>query len=154
MFPKLMKTTSIFIAASALVCAAFLVGCDTPETRISNSPAIFNSLPPDHQAMIKKGQIQVGFNMDEVKLALGDPSHVTLHTDSTGQHQVWHYVQYEDNNGVIIFTGYYHRWGGWGGPRFWGDVGYYDGYPVRVHDRIRVSFDTANLVASIEQEKS
>jgi outer membrane protein assembly factor BamE (lipoprotein component of BamABCDE complex) len=149
-----MKTSRTFIVASALVCSALFVGCDTPDSRIASSPQIFNSLPPDQQALVKAGQIAVGFTPDEVKLALGDPTRITITTDSTGQHQVWHYVQYEDNQGVVIFTGYYHRWGGWGGPRFWGDVGYYNGYPVRVHDRIRVAFDSANRVASIQQESS
>ena len=54
---------------------------------------------------------------------------------------------------MIVFNGYYHRWNGWGGPRFWGDAGYYNGYPVHVHDRIRVTFDVNARVGSIEQEK-
>jgi hypothetical protein len=37
---------------------------------------------------------------------------------------------------------------------FWGDVGYYDGFPVRVHDRIRVEFDTGGRVDRIEQDKT
>jgi outer membrane protein assembly factor BamE (lipoprotein component of BamABCDE complex) len=148
-----MKTSRIFFIASAAACAALFVGCATPESRISRSPEIFARLTPDQQALVKAGQIAVGFDMDAVKLALGDPTHVTINTDKNGQHEVWHYVTYEDYQGVVIYTGYYHRWGGWGGPRFWGDAGYYNGYPVRIHDRIRVTFDTNRLVESIQQEK-
>jgi outer membrane protein assembly factor BamE (lipoprotein component of BamABCDE complex) len=148
-----MKTSRIFVIASAAICAALFVGCETPDSRIRNSPDIFARLTPDQQALVKAGQIAVGFDMDAVKLALGDPTRVTVTTDSTGQHQVWHYTTYEDAQGVVIYSGYYHRWGGWGGPRFWGDVGYYNGYPVHVHDRIRVTFDNNNRVTSIEQEK-
>jgi outer membrane protein assembly factor BamE (lipoprotein component of BamABCDE complex) len=148
-----MKTSRILILASAVVCSALFIGCETPDSRIRNSPDIFARLTPDQQALVRAGQIAVGFDMDAVKLALGDPSRVTINTDNTGQHEVWHYVQYEDNQGVVIYTGYYHRWGGWGGPRFWGDVGYYNGYPVHVHDRIRVTFDNSKRVASIQQEK-
>ncbi len=90
--------------------------------------------------------------MDSVKLALGDPTRVVVRTDSTGQHQVWHYVTYEDYQGVVIYTGYYHRYRGWGGPFFYGGLPYYDGYPARVHDRIRVVFGPNNLVTAIEQE--
>ena len=120
----------------------------------SDSPDVFARLNPDQQALVKAGQIAVGFDMDAVKLALGDPTHVTVSTDKNGQHEVWHYTTYEDSSGVVIYNGYYHRWGGWGGPRFWGDVGYYNGYPVRIHDRIRVEFDGNNRVAEIQQEKS
>ena len=95
--------------------------------------------------------------MDAVKLALGDTA-ANPRDESTptrpGSTQVWHYTTYEDSSGVIIYSGYYHRWGGWGGPRVWGDVGYYNGYPVRVHDRIRVEFDSNMRVASIQQEKT
>jgi outer membrane protein assembly factor BamE (lipoprotein component of BamABCDE complex) len=149
-----MKTSRNILLSSAVLCLALLAGCDSPESRISSSPDIFARLTPDQQALVKAGQIAVGFSMDAVKLALGDPAHVTVNTDKEGQHEVWHYTTYEDSSGVIIYTGYYHRWGGWGGPRFWGDVGYYNGNPVRVHDRIRVTFDTSMRVAEIQQEKS
>ena len=148
-----MKTSRIILFASAALCVALLAGCDTPDSRIRNSPDIFARLTPDQQALVKAGQIAVGFDMDAVKLALGDPTRVTVNTDKYGQHEIWHYTTYEDAQGVVIYTGYYHRWGGWGGPRFWGDAGYYNGYPIRVHDRIRVEFDINGRVATIEQEK-
>jgi outer membrane protein assembly factor BamE (lipoprotein component of BamABCDE complex) len=148
-----MKTTSIFSIAAVAACAALLGGCNTPESRINESPQVFARLNPDQQALVKAGRIAVGFDMDSVKLALGDPDRVVIRTDSGGEHQVWHYTTYEDNAGIVIYGGYYHRWRGWGGPYFWGGVPYYDGYPARVHDRIRVTFDTAGTVASIEQEK-
>jgi outer membrane protein assembly factor BamE (lipoprotein component of BamABCDE complex) len=147
-----MKTSRI-ILSSAVICLALLAGCESPDSRIRNSPDVFARLTPDQQALVKAGQIAVGFDMDAVKLALGDPTRVTVNTDKSGQHEVWHYTTYEDASGVVIYSGYYHRWGGWGGPRFWGDVGYYDGYPVRVHDRIRVEFDLNARVSSIQQEK-
>lgn len=132
---------------------ALLAGCDTPDTRIASSPQVFARLTPAEQALVKAGQIAVGFDKDTVHLALGDPTRITLTTDHNGQREIWHYVTYEDANGYVIFTGYYHRWGGWGGPRFWGDVGYYNGLPVRVHDRIRVEFDASGRVSLIEQDK-
>lgn len=148
-----MKSSRFFLALPALLCMALVSGCDTPESRIQDSPQIFARLTPDQQALVKAGQVGVGFDMDAVKLALGAPNRVTINTDKDGQREVWHYVTYEDSRGIVIYTGYYHYWNGWGGPRFWGDVGYYNGYPVRVHDRIRVIFDPTNHVASIQQEK-
>ena len=148
-----MKTIGFFSIASAAVCAVLVAGCSTPDSRIRNSPEIFARLNPDQQALVKAGKIAPGFNMDAVKLALGDPDRVTLITDARGQHQVWHYVVYEDYEGGVIYMGYYHRFRGWGGPYFYGGIPYYDGYPARIHDRIRVIFNSNNVVASIQEEK-
>lgn len=150
---KTVKHTRILSFATAALCALLLAGCNTPESRIKDSPQVFSRLNPDQQALVKNGQIAVGFDMDTVKLALGDPQRIVMHTDSTGEHQVWHYVTYADYQGVIIYGGYWHRYRGWGGPYFYGGVPYYNGYPAVVHDRIRVEFDSNNLVKSIEQEK-
>jgi hypothetical protein len=147
-----MKTTRTLILATVAACAAFLAGCATPESRIANSPQVFARLNPDQQALVKAGQIAVGFDMDTVKLALGDPDRVLLETNANGQHQIWRYVTYEDYQGVVIYGGYWHRYRGWGGPYFWGGVPYYDGYPARVHERIRVIFDATGHVASIQQD--
>jgi outer membrane protein assembly factor BamE (lipoprotein component of BamABCDE complex) len=147
------KTQKILPLACVGLFAALLVGCDTPESRINHSPEVFARLNPDQQALVKNGQIGVGFDMDEVKLALGDPSRVVIRTTASGQHQVWHYVTYEDYQGVVIYGGYWHRFRGWGGPYFYGGSPFYNGYPARVHDRIRVEFDANNRVESIEQDK-
>jgi outer membrane protein assembly factor BamE (lipoprotein component of BamABCDE complex) len=150
-----MKTTRIFSLAAAALCAALIAGCNTPESRIKDSPQEFARLNPDQQALVKAGQVAVGFDMDTVRLALGDPDRSYVVSDARGAHEVWHYITYEDNQGVIIFGGYYHRYRGWGGPRFGGGPGlvYYNGYPARVHDRILVIFDTAGRVAQVQQEK-
>jgi outer membrane protein assembly factor BamE (lipoprotein component of BamABCDE complex) len=147
-----MKTHRILLLASAAALAALFAGCTTPESRIAKSPEVFARLNPDQQALVKAGQIAVGFDMDTVKLALGDPDRVLIETDVNGQHQVWRYVTYEDYQGVVIYGGYWHRYRGWGGPYFWGGVPYYDGYPARVHERLRVVFDTAGHVAVIQQD--
>ncbi len=148
-----MKTTRILPLAALALCAVLLAGCDTPDSRIKSSPDVFARLNPDQQALVKNGQIAVGFDMEAVKLALGDPSHIVIRTTAAGQHQVWHYVTYEDYQGVVIYGGYWHRYRGWGGPNFYMGAPYYNGYPARVHDRLKVEFDAANRVESIEQEK-
>jgi outer membrane protein assembly factor BamE (lipoprotein component of BamABCDE complex) len=147
------KSTKLFSLASIALFAVLLAGCDTPDSRIKNSPQVYARLNPDQQALVKNGQIAVGFDMDTVKLALGDPTRVVMRTDATGQHEVWHYVTYADYQGVVIYGGYWHRYRGWGGPYFYGGVPYYNGYPAVVHDRIRIEFDDSNRVKSIEQEK-
>lgn len=143
--------------------ALFLGACSTPASRIQADPATFNRLTPQQQALVKVGQVSIGMDMSTVKLALGDPDRTTMRTDSSGQSQIWHYVTYEDN-GVMLYTGYYHRgwrrgggWGGgWGGWGWWGpDYPYYMDYPNRsVHDRFRVEFGPNNLVSSVTQESN
>jgi outer membrane protein assembly factor BamE (lipoprotein component of BamABCDE complex) len=147
------KNHTVFSLASAALCAALFVGCSSPDSRIKDSPDVYARLNPDQQALVKNGQVAVGFEMDAVKLALGDPQRIVTRTTAAGQHQVWHYVTYEDYQGVVIYGGYWHRYRGWGGANFYGGVPYYNGYPARVHDRIRVEFDTNNRVESIEQDK-
>ncbi|HEY1848800.1 MAG TPA: hypothetical protein VGG37_06325 [Opitutaceae bacterium] len=150
----IVKTPKLISLSAVALCAVLLAACDSPESRIKDSPAAFARLNPDQQELVKKGQIAVGFDMDAVKLALGDPTRIVTRTTSAGQHEVWHYITYEDNQGVVIYGGYYHRWRGWaGGPFFYGGIPYYDGYPARVHDRLRIEFDTSGRVAAIVQEK-
>jgi outer membrane protein assembly factor BamE (lipoprotein component of BamABCDE complex) len=144
-----MKTSRNFALATVALCAVLLAGCDTPDSRIRHSPDSFARLNPDQQALVKAGRIAPGFDMDAVKLALGDPDRIVVHTDASGQHEVWHYVTYEDAQGAIIFTGYYHRYWGYGGPFFYGGAPYYNGFPARVHDRVLVVFDKNNRVEKI-----
>jgi outer membrane protein assembly factor BamE (lipoprotein component of BamABCDE complex) len=148
-----MKTTRNLLVLSLAACMALLVGCSTPDSRIKDSPAAFERLTPDQQALVKAGQIAPGFDMDAVRLALGDPDRTLIITNASGQHQVWRYVTYEDYQGVLIYGGYYHRTRGWGRPYFWAGAPYYDGYPARIHERLRVIFDTNARVSSIEQDQ-
>ena len=142
-----MKTIKLLLAAAAL-SALGLVGCSTVNSRIQDNPGLYASLPPDQQALVKQGQVAPGMSTATVKLALGDPDHVSVRTTADGQTQVWHYITYEDN-GTILYAGYYHRWWGLNG---WGAYPYYLDYPTRtVHDRFRVEFKD-NRVITVEQE--
>jgi hypothetical protein len=126
-----------------------LAGCSTPSSRIEANPGLFASLPPDQQALVKQGNAGVGMDAATVRLALGDPDRVTNRTDASGETQIWHYVTYEGDDGVILYSGYYHRWWGLNG---WGAYPYYLDYPGRrVHDRFRVAFRNGR-VTSVEQE--
>ncbi len=151
--PNAMKVSRTIACASAALCLAFLAGCATPEARIKSSPEAFARLNPTEQDLVKQGKIAPGFSMEAVKLALGDPSRITIQTDASGQHEIWHYIEYEDAQGVVIYTGYYHRYWGWGGPRFWAGGPYYNGFPVRIHDRISVVYDNAGRVSAIQEDK-
>jgi len=150
-----MKTTSLLKVLAAVSGAAWLAGCSTPETRISSHPEVFAQLTPQEQALVKAGQVGLGFSAEAVKLALGQPDRVTIRTDEKGQLEVWHYVETVYYDGAFLYGGPY--WGGWGGGwggwgrRGWGWGGYWGGPypvgPVSTYDRFRVEFRNNKVVA-------
>jgi outer membrane protein assembly factor BamE (lipoprotein component of BamABCDE complex) len=143
-----MQLKPYVFALAAAVATVGLAGCSTVDSRIQQNPGLFASLSPAQQALVKQGKVGVGMDEPTVRLALGDPDRVTIRTSAQGEMRVWHYVTYE-NNGVILYSGYYHRWWGLNG---WGDYPYYMDYPARrPHDYFRVEFQNGRVVA-IEQE--
>jgi hypothetical protein len=143
-----MKTTlSVFALAAGL---AVLAGCSTPESRIKENPAAYARLTPEQQQLIKDGKVAIGFDKEMVKLALGDPDRIRERTDANGTSEVWSYVTYEGDDGLLLYTGYYHRYYyGFGDPFY----PYYLAYPHRrEHEHFRVVFREGRVVF-IENEK-
>ncbi len=139
-----MKT---IIFTLALAAGLVLAGCATPETRIRQNPAAFDRATPAQQELIKQGKVAIGFDESLVQLALGVPDRITERTSAEGKSVVWHYVDYEDTDGMILYRGWYHR-GYWGGP-----YAYYDDFPHRrARDHFKVAFRDGK-VALIEEEK-
>lgn len=146
-----MKIVSIrTFAVAAITAILVLASCSTPTSRIKANPEAYARLTPDQQALVRAGEIALGFDMDAVKLALGDPDRTTVRLDENGETVIWHYVTYEAR-GHILYTGYYHtgrRWWGFGPPYPY----YYLDYPDRqVRDRFRVAFRNGYVV-SITQD--
>ena len=154
-----MKTKTSLLCCAAALGAVWLAGCSTPETRIRDNPEAFARLNPDQQALVKSGQIGIGFDMAAVKLALGDPDRITLRSNAQGQTQVWHYVEYVYYDDGFIYPGPYWRggwgrrrggWGGWGG--WWG----YEPYgvrPTQAFDRFRIEFRNGKVSAIAEEKQ-
>jgi uncharacterized protein YceK len=145
-----MKTTKFIPLIAAAMGAALLAGCSTISSRIEADPQAFNQLAPNQQTLVRAGQIAVGFTPAAVRLALGSPDRVTLHTTASGQTEVWHYGSqdyYDYGPYWGPYWGWGWRWGGYGGAWAWD-------YPPPSHgpDRIRVEFKNGR-VATIEQDK-
>lgn len=137
-----------FLAVFALVCGlAVLTGCSTTESRIAKQPDLFNRLTSEQQQMIREGRVGIGWDMDMVNLALGDPDRVRERTDASGTSEVWTYLIYESTDGALLYRGWYHR--GWGSPFY----PYYLTVPGR-RERARdeVVFRNGHVV-SVEQER-
>jgi hypothetical protein len=61
--------TAFFLGLLAVSCAP-----STPQTRIQQSPAKFESLSAKHRALVERGEITPGMSTDAVYLAWGAPS--------------------------------------------------------------------------------
>ncbi len=141
-----MKT---FLSFFVLVAGLVLTGCSTPQSRINQNPAVFGRLTPEQQLLIKEGKVSLGFDTAMVKLALGDPDRIHERTDASGTSEVWSYVTYEGDDGLILYTGYYHRYYYGLSDAFYP---YYLAYPTRhEHTHFRVVFREGKVVL-IENE--
>jgi hypothetical protein len=85
------------------IAVVLLAGCATPESRIKDHPEIFNQASPEEQALIRKGEIALGFTPDFVKLAIGNPDRVSERTDAAGKETIWHYTELETAPGYTAF---------------------------------------------------
>ncbi len=155
-------TTAPRLLLPSLALALLLSACATPQSRIERNPDSFQALTAEQQALVKAGKIAIGFSEAAVKLALGEPQRITKRTTGKGDKLVWRYVDRENSNADVAFTGYYG-----GGPGFAGygsAFPYYNGFygagvqriytgpgPTIERDRIRVVF-TAGKVSAIEEE--
>ncbi len=137
---------------------------------------MFARLTPDQQALVKAGKVAVGFDMDTVKLALGDPDRVVAETNASGRHEIWRYLTYGEDQGALYLEGSSNPYNVVGGPYFMsatGIGGSYPGYPgrqwgdlyirpnpalyvygpspERAYELIRVVFDTNGRVAMVRE---
>jgi hypothetical protein len=126
---------------SHTLCAlsiALISGCSTPSQRIEEYGAQFNSYTAAEKRLIRSGQIAVGFDEDQVRMALGDPSHIKSDTRSSGTRYIWTYNQLEPDYNIFNSVGVSTRGGGVGA-----GIGI-GGTPTRSKLRKRVVFERSN----------
>lgn len=75
-----------------LVSLLLLAGCETLHTRLARNQALLQTLPAEHQALIRQGRIEVGFTPAEVYLAWGAPSHKAFTESAAGSSETWSYT--------------------------------------------------------------
>jgi hypothetical protein len=125
---------------SHLLCAlsiALISGCSTTSQRIDASGAEFNRYTAAEKRLIRSGQIAVGFDEDQVRMALGDPSHIKPDTLSSGTRYIWEYHQLQPNYNIFNSVGVSTR----GGVSAGVGVG---GTPTRSQLRKRIVFERSN----------
>jgi hypothetical protein len=147
-----MKTSLKILLVPAL--ALSLAGCSTIDSRIREHSTEFSQLDPDSQALIKQGEVGIGFTTDMVYMALGAPDAKRQHLTNDGRTETWIYATYYDDYMGSAFVGY-HRWYRFDpiGRRyhfFWGpDIAYT--YNAHRDEKIRVAFRDGKVI-SIDQK--
>ena len=97
-----MKTISLLLA---IIIALLTAACSTTDKRISQDEALFNTYTPGEKKMIRTGQIAVGFDQDQVRMALGDPSRETTIESTGGKQIVWEYRELKPSLGLSVGGG-------------------------------------------------
>ncbi|RRJ95981.1 hypothetical protein Ga0100231_018660 [Opitutaceae bacterium TAV4] len=100
--------TLLLLAAACVL----LFGCSTPDRRIEQNLALFNTLTVEQQDLIKQGKVGLGFTPDMVRLAVGNPNNKWLRTDETGTSESWSYTSYTAADGTPLYCGLYHSYYG------------------------------------------
>jgi len=82
--------TSLRLTCAAILVAAFALGCaSTPDSRIADDQAMFESWPVDVQAKVRAGEIDLGMTEDQVRMALGEPDETSTAIDAGGETVTW-----------------------------------------------------------------
>jgi hypothetical protein len=113
----------LLLVASAVFV---LAGCSTIHSRINQNPAVFQSLSPTDQAMVRAGQIREGMPKSAVYIAWGRPDHTKSGVRKGNRFETWIYTVIQSHYDPMDYGGYYgygvYPYGGpWG---YWGWGGY------------------------------
>ncbi len=92
--------------AAFFACLVALAGCATTQSkRISQNEALFNTYTPAERKLIRTGEVAVGFDQDQVRMALGDPSRETTVDTAGGKQIVWEYREVQPTLGLSVGGG-------------------------------------------------
>jgi hypothetical protein len=134
--PSPMKTVKL---SFALLFVAVLTGCSTPASRVARNQTAFDSWPTEIREQVRAGKVSVGFTMEQVRVALGEPDRVFVRTTSTGESEVWAWRELGPQLGIGVGIGT-------GGTAAGGSLGLgFEGYDYR--DAVRVVFDHGKVTA-------
>jgi outer membrane biogenesis lipoprotein LolB len=123
-----------------LLCAlsiAVVTGCSTTNQRIADNQSQFNTYTAAEKRLIRSGEIAVGFDERQVRMALGDPSHIKSDTRSNGTRYIWEYNELQADYNIFNSIGISSR----GGVNAGIGIG---GSPTRSKLRKRVVFERSN----------
>lgn len=77
-------------ALIACLATALALGCaSSPNARITDDQALFDTWPTDVQAKVRAGEIDLGMTEDQVRMALGEPDETASAIDANGETVTW-----------------------------------------------------------------
>lgn len=133
----------INVLVSVALIALLLPACASTNSRIRQQQAAFDAYPPAVQEKIRAGEVAIGFNAAQVRLALGEPDRIYSRETASGAAEVWAYRESQSafSFGLGGFTG--------GGSGVGAGVGIGTSTDAGV-EKLRVTF-TGGLVSAVEQ---
>ncbi|HEY1111045.1 MAG TPA: hypothetical protein VGE76_20485 [Opitutaceae bacterium] len=140
-----MKTRLSLLVGTLLLALA--AGCSTVDSRIEKNRAAFNTWPPAVQDRVVKGEIDIGFTTEQVRVALGEPDRVFSRTSADGTSQIWSYRDRGPKFGFGVGVGM-GSFGSRGGS--FGSVGINTGSGYHDDEKMGVVFDERGVVKAIE----
>ena len=140
----------IFLAAVLL-----LAGCNTFERRAKERATVYNALDAATQENLKAGRVELGYTMDMVYIALGNPDQKKDQLTPKGRTTTWIYNSYYQEYVGTAHVGY-RRYAVYN-PKtrsyaVFVEPVYSNVYRDRVEPKIRISFKDGR-VSAIEQVK-
>lgn len=140
------------IRIAALCLLAALAACQTPQSRIKKNQAAFDAYPPEVQTAIREGRADVGFTMEQAKMALGKPDRVYSQKTADTTREVW---AYGIGGGPRVGLGFgmsSMSYGNGGGSAYGSSVGVSSDLPDS-HARVRYVFENGKVVSVERREK-
>jgi hypothetical protein len=84
------------------ITLCLLTACaSSPQTRIDEDQALFNSYSAHQQYLIRTGKIEVGFDQNQVRLAWGNPQRTREDTSTKGTQLIWEYTVLQPRLGAF-----------------------------------------------------
>ncbi|MGF1484458.1 MAG: hypothetical protein ACFBZ8_08840 [Opitutales bacterium] len=70
-----------------------MAGCKTVDNRIEKNQAYFDNLPVETRQLIRNEQVDLGFTMRDVRIALGNPDQAFTEQGEDGDQVLWVYTR-------------------------------------------------------------
>ncbi len=133
----------------ALICVTLLAGCLTQKQlvakRIQQKQSFFDSLLPEKQERLRKGEVYTGDSKDAAWIVYGDPDRKFTKVSGTSTNEIWSYSDYEFDR-FDRARPIYHPVRGPGGRTIWhtdyiwtSDTGY------QVYEYMRIEFENGRI---------
>lgn len=137
-----------------LLAVLVFAGCSTISSRIDDKAALFATLTPHQQEVIRKGGVELGYTPDMVYMALGAPDERHEQHTAKGDKMTWVYLAItEDWAGQVVrYRHYAMRDPKTGVVYVFTEPEFHDVYRADAHEHIRIEF-TNGKVSAIEREK-